>query len=167
MQTQIRKILFATDFSEPALQAQRYAMALTEQFQAELHLLHVIVPIPISAGDMNVALFPQDTAEIYQLEHFKQKLAEGLGEEWVSRHHPVCVAEVGFTIDQILRYARDHQIDLIVCGTHGHTGFSHLLLGSVAEKLVRMAGCPVLTVHPQGHQFVLDEEGVQQPEMVS
>jgi nucleotide-binding universal stress UspA family protein len=62
---------------------------------------------------------------------------------------------VGFPVEEIMKYAADHDIDLIVVGTHGHTGLSHLLLGSVAEKLVRLATCPVLTVHPKGHQFVV------------
>ena len=56
---------------------------------------------------------------------------------------------VGFPVEEIMKYANDHNIDLLVVGTHGHTGLAHLLMGSVAEKLVRLSTCPVLTVHPK------------------
>ena len=56
---------------------------------------------------------------------------------------------------EIIRYARKQEIDLIVLATHGRTGLTHVLLGSVAENVVRTAPCPVLTVRPEGHQFVM------------
>jgi universal stress protein A len=56
---------------------------------------------------------------------------------------------------EIVRYARKQDIDLIVLATHGRTGLSHVLMGSVAESIVRTAPCPVLTVRPEGHQFVM------------
>jgi nucleotide-binding universal stress UspA family protein len=56
---------------------------------------------------------------------------------------------------EIVRYAKEHDVDLIVMGTHGRTGIAHALIGSVAEKVVRKAPCPVLTVRPEGHQFVM------------
>ena len=56
---------------------------------------------------------------------------------------------------EIIRYAKELEIDLIVLGTHGRTGLAHVLLGSVAERVVRKSPCPVLTVHPKGHQFVM------------
>jgi len=56
---------------------------------------------------------------------------------------------------EIVRYARENQIDLIVVGTHGRSGLMHSLIGSVAERVVRKASCPVLTVRPEGHQFVM------------
>lgn len=63
------------------------------------------------------------------------------------------VAE-GTPFEEIVRFARDKDIDLIVMGTHGHTGLAHLFLGSVAEKVVRRAPCPVLTVRHPEHEFV-------------
>ena len=62
---------------------------------------------------------------------------------------------LGSPFVKIIEYAKEHQIDLIVMGTHGRTGLPHVLIGCVAERVVRMAPCPVLTVHPQGHQFVM------------
>jgi nucleotide-binding universal stress UspA family protein len=63
--------------------------------------------------------------------------------------------EMGIPFVEIVRHARKKNIDLIVIGTHGRTGLDHMLLGSVAEKVVRKAPCPVLTVRPEGHQFVM------------
>ena len=60
----------------------------------------------------------------------------------------------------ILRYAGDHEIDLIVCGTHGRQGWDRIALGSVAENVVRRAPCPVLTVHHPGHEFILPDQTV-------
>jgi nucleotide-binding universal stress UspA family protein len=62
---------------------------------------------------------------------------------------------IGVPFLEIIRYAKEQDIDLIVVGTHGRSGLSHVLLGSVAERVVRKAPCPVLTVHPEGHQFVM------------
>lgn len=56
---------------------------------------------------------------------------------------------------EIIDYARENEIDLIVIGTHGRSGLMHILMGSVAERIVRKAPCPVLTVKPEGHQFVM------------
>ena len=56
---------------------------------------------------------------------------------------------------EAIDYVREHDIDLLVIGTHGRSGLMHVLMGSVAEKIVRKAPCPVLTVKPEGHQFVM------------
>ena len=85
----------------------------------------------------------------------EQRLSDEIG-TWAEERRTVGSVVTGFAVDEIVHYAEEHQIDLIVVGTHGLTGITHLLLGSVAEKLVRCAPCPVLTVHPTGHQFVLD-----------
>jgi nucleotide-binding universal stress UspA family protein len=61
---------------------------------------------------------------------------------------------VGAAFMEIIEYAQSQQIDLIVIGTHGRSGFAHILMGSVAERVVRKAPCPVLSVKPEGHQFV-------------
>jgi nucleotide-binding universal stress UspA family protein len=68
-----------------------------------------------------------------------------------------CVATVAEPTDEILRYASAHAVDLIVVGTHGRSGVSHFLLGSIAERVVRRAPCPVLTVRQQEREFVVPE----------
>ena len=152
----VRRILFPTDFSEPAQQALKYAMALTERFGSELHLLHVIPPIPTPFPDSSSSLaLPADYLTT-QADVAKKRFVKELGETWLAEHRTVQAVEEGFAVDEIVRYAKKHDIDMIVVGTHGNSGLSRLLLGSVAEKLVRISDCPVLTVHPKGHSFVSD-----------
>ena len=156
MMISIHRILFPTDFSEPAKEAQLYAMALAERFGAELHLLHVVpltIPYPDAASPW---VAPEDDLRL-QVESAHRQLAKEIDSKWSAQHKVVHEAVMGFAVDEILTYATDHNVDLIVVGTHGHTGLSRLLIGSVAEKLVRMANCPVLTVHPKGHQFLTED----------
>ena len=65
------------------------------------------------------------------------------------------LAAEGTPFLEIIRYAREHEIDLIVMGTHGRSGLGHVLIGSVAERVVRKSPCPVLTIRPGGHEFVM------------
>lgn len=151
----LKRILFPTDFSEPAKEAQQYAMALADRFGAELHLLHVVpvvIPFPDAASPY---VLPEREMEI-QVETAKTRLTEILDSTWAKDHVIVASAVMGLAVDEILNYTKENEIDLIVVGTHGHTGLTRLLIGSVAEKLVRVASCPVLTVHPKGHQFLVE-----------
>lgn len=156
MNVAIQRILFPTDFSEAARQAQNYAMALAERFGAELHLLNVIPPIPAPALDADIHWAPLDTAVMYDIDATKAILTEQVGAQWIASHPTIPAVEIGFVVDEIINYAKKNHIDLIVVGTHGQTGLSRLLLGSVTEKVVRLADCPVLTVHPKGHQFLVE-----------
>jgi universal stress protein A len=153
---QLKQILHPTDFSEHSAEATKYACALVEQFQAELHLLHVVEKlgstIPEAVIEMASALDDYlEKAEIKALE----KLSHVLDPTWEKGRQVTLATRLGSPFVNIIEYAREHQIDLIVMGTHGRTGLSHVLIGSVAERVVRMAPCPVLTVRPYGHQFVL------------
>lgn len=154
MEVAIRKILFATDFSETSQQAQKYASAMAAAFQAELHALHVIrdpYPMPSSTGfplPPPKEMLPKLTREA------ETRLAEEMADVTKSYPQVIRAIRVGDAVREINEYAKLHDIDLIVIGTHGLTGISHLLIGSVAEKLVRLATCPVFTVHKEGHQFV-------------
>lgn len=151
----LKRILFPTDFSEPAKEAQLYAMALADRFGAELHLLHVVpivIPFPDAASPY---VLPEKEMAI-QVESAKQHLINAVDPDWARSHVVVQTAVMGLAVDEILSYTKDNEIDLIVVGTHGHTGLTRLLIGSVAEKLVRVATCPVLTVHPKGHQFLVE-----------
>lgn len=154
MMISIHRILFPTDFSESAKKACQYAVALTDKFGAELHLIHVIPPMMPYPDAASPWIMPDDENQ-QQVELANQHLRRELDPIWANRHNPTYVAVTGFAIDEILKYANEANIDLIVVGTHGHTGLSRMLIGSVAEKIVRTAMCPVLTVHPKGHQFVI------------
>lgn len=151
----IHRILFPTDFSEPAHEAQKYAMEFAEKFGAELHLLHVVAPLPLPSSYAGQVSYLPDVDLNCLLEAGKTQLDKEIDEEWRRTHPTVLTVELGFAADEIVQYVKKNMIDLIVMGTHGRTGLPHLLIGSVAEKIVRLAECPVLSVHPKttsGHK---------------
>jgi nucleotide-binding universal stress UspA family protein len=152
---QLKRILLPTDFSPYSRVATKYACALAEKFGAELHLLHVFEEYTGSSYAPGVPLPPPRS----QIEERKQEVAEALVElidpAWRAQYRIVRATREGHPFVEIIRYVKDHAIDLIVMGTHGRTGISHLLMGSVAENVVRKALCPVLTVRPSDHQFVM------------
>ena len=151
----IRRILFPTDFSDPAREAQQYAVALADRMGAELHLLHVVVPPRIPFPDSSTSWTMPDTGLKPQIEEAERRLSQMVG-SIAEGLRVVTKVTTGPAVEEIVNYGTDHEIDLMIVGTHGLTGISHLLIGSVAEKLVRVASCPVLTVRPEGHQFLLD-----------
>ena len=141
-----QKILCPTDFSEDSTQALEAACELAATFQCELHLLHVFEGYDTIVLNPNLAMTPMATwlPQLRQL--CREKLSELPGREWQTRCTVVRVNHEGSPIVEILNYARANRIDLIVMATHGRTGLKHLLLGSVAENIVRHASCPVLTM---------------------
>src|SRR5262245_29857484 len=148
----LKKILFPTDFSECSRRAREYACALAERFQAELHVLHVlqdVLPYTTDGGAM-LALPPNYLAEHKQAA--EDALKRVLSAEWTQGKAVIRVIRPGNPFLEISKYAKEMDIDVIVIGTHGRTALLHMLLGSVAEKVIRKSPCPVLTVHPEGHQ---------------
>lgn len=156
----IKRILLPTDFSDSAQQARDYACLLAEELQAELHLLHVLSDPLQSAPSFGMGLVSPELLRRSPEEDRKQeadaleKLRECLSDEWRTGKQVQFVTRWGNAYVETVRYAREHDVDLIVMGTHGRAGLRHVLLGSVAENIVRHAPCPVLTVRPEGHQFV-------------
>jgi nucleotide-binding universal stress UspA family protein len=134
--------LVPIDFSEYADYALEYAMALASKLDARITLLHVIQSMPLGGADMGVTLpyaYLQDLeAELRtNLESYRTRVTTaGLEGEMVLVH--------GIPFHEIIETAKAQQVNLIIMGTHGRTGLSHVFLGSVAEKVVRMAPCPVL-----------------------
>lgn len=148
----LKRILVPTDFSECSDAALKYGRALGEPFGASLHLLHVIQD-PYTQPWAAEA-FPAPLGEMLQQwqEQARIRLVNLLPE--AERTHATVATVVGSPFLEIARYASEQDIDLIVLGTHGRGPLGHMLLGSVAEKIVRKSPCPVLTVrHPQ-HDFV-------------
>lgn len=134
--------LVPIDFSEYADKALDYAIVLAQKLQARLTLLHVIQPVPMAGVDMGMAL-PYPYLEDMEAEITRSMeaclhrvTAAGVQGEMIVMH--------GVPFHEIVETAGSHHVDLIVMGTHGRTGFMHLLLGSVAENVVRLAPCPVL-----------------------
>jgi nucleotide-binding universal stress UspA family protein len=136
----IHTILHPTDFSEPSDNAFHLACALARDYNAKLILLHVAV---LTSGVYGEALIPPPSpiAEEEELARRLQQLRPP--NPSISVEH---LLEEGAPAAEILRVAEDHHVDLIVMGTHGRTGLRRLLMGSVAEQVVRKARCPVLTV---------------------
>jgi nucleotide-binding universal stress UspA family protein len=148
---ELRNLLLAVDFSDSCLKATEYAVALSNRFGATLHLLHVIEdPVVYLPMFESYPLPTREQFETYaqdRLENWtSDSEVEGLKLELAWRH--------GAPHIEIMEYADDSKIDLVVMGTHGRGFAAHLLLGSVAEKVIRKAPCPVLTVHLSGRQFV-------------
>ena len=154
----LKKVLLATDFSECAKTAEEYAAAFADQFQAELHVLHVVVDTNWMATDFGAALaLTPDHFE--EMQKSAKRAIDKIVVESVKRGGPgIGVVRLGDPPLEVVKYASEYGIDLLIVGTHGRGGVMHLLLGSCAEKVVRTAQCPVLTVRPAGHQFVANSQ---------
>jgi nucleotide-binding universal stress UspA family protein len=137
-------ILVPTDFSEPSDAALEYARFLAAKFGSTLHLLHV-VEVPIMVGsEIYIAESPDVEAAL--VEQARKRLAERVLPADRGRFNATSEVVTGATAPAIVEYATQQHIGLIVMGTHGRSGMAHLLMGSVAEKVVRSAPCPVMTV---------------------
>lgn len=146
-----QRILLATDFSEASARAAEHAVMLARKFGAGLHVLHVLeTDIPVMSDSL-VYLPPT------YFEELENRAAEQL-EQVIARQDRdklgvTLVMRKGSPFVEIVRYAREQHMDLIVQGTHGRGAVAHVLLGNVAEKVIRKAPCPVLTVRHLGHEF--------------
>jgi nucleotide-binding universal stress UspA family protein len=156
----LKTILVPTDFSECSDAAVKYGSALATTFGATLHLLNVVQdPYTMPYGADGFVAPGQDMLGEWRAEA-KRRLEAEVPAGVDSR--AVIATRVGSACPEIVRYAVDRHIDLIVLGTHGRGAIGHVLLGSVAERVVRTAPCPVLTVrHPQ-REFVIDTPMVTQ-----
>lgn len=151
------RILVPVDFSDSSTSAQKYGVALAERFGSEIHLIHVLQDLVALSPEPGLSFPPPGEYLQELMESAKRSLANlPSADDGNATEQPV-IREViqGAPFLEIIRYAKKHEIDLIVMGTHGRGGLAHVLLGSVAEKVVRKAGCPVLTIRPEGHQFVM------------
>lgn len=151
----LNRILVPVDFSENSRRALEYGCAFAEQFGSELHLLHVLQDLVAMVPEPGLA-FPPPGDYMEELRASAEKgLADLPDKAWAEGKSVVRATRQGPPFLEIVRYATDNETDLIIMGTHGRSGLAHVLLGSVAEKVVRKAPCPVLTVRPSDHQFVM------------
>lgn len=150
---QINRILIPTDFSDHSANALRYGCVLAEKFSSEIYLLHVMQDLVAMIPEPGLA-FPPPGDYMAELKvSADAALAKLPDPDWGVTAEIVRDTRQGPPFLEILRYARAKECDLIVMGTHGRSGLAHMLMGSVAEKVVRKAACPVLTVRPDGHEF--------------
>lgn len=151
----LQNILLATDFSEPSAAALEYAKALAKAFGARIHVLHVLEDLAAHAWttEVYVAALPGVHDEMEK--QARERLDAVFTPEERTGYNVRTELRTGSPFVEVVRYAREENIDLIIMGTHGRGPIAHMLLGSVAERVVRKASCPVLTVRQGGHEFVL------------
>ena len=156
----LKKVLVATDLSPLSEYAIQHGCELAKQFGAELHLL-TVVTYPFSQFAKECQQDYGRSIEDCEAQHLaecEQRLraisVAPLDETKVTR-----IAKQGFPVAEIVRYVQTHTTDLLILGTHGLTGLRHVLMGSVAEEIVRTAPCPVLTVRDQSHRHEAVTDG--------
>ncbi len=149
----LKKILVPTDFSDCSVKALNYALAFAKHSQAEILLLHVVEPIAypvygqeIPADWTAIQTDLLDASRDHLREFSRTKAAEYGPVKQILCENSAC--------DGIIETARTEAVDLIIISTHGRTGLRHALLGSTAERVVRHAPCPVLTVREREHEFI-------------
>lgn len=154
----LNNILVPTDFSEASNTALRYARDLARSYGGRVHLLHVtpdLLLMPYSADFAPVTLPDvQRGTEAFARKQIEALLSKG---DFASLKPRVEVRTSMSPAAEIVAYAQAEPIDLIVMGTHGREGVAHFLMGSTAERVVRTAPCPVLTVRHPEREFVVQE----------
>jgi nucleotide-binding universal stress UspA family protein len=149
---QIKTILFPTDFSQGARAAMDHAISLAKDYRSKLILLYVIQDISIAEWYIPSSLSAADLMEDMQKSAWNEMDKWGTEvSQTVKDVEKLVVRGVPFV--EIIKTAKERRADLIVIGTHGRTGIDHMLFGSTAEKVVRKAACPVLTVRIPGREF--------------
>ncbi len=153
---ELKTVLFPTDFADLSDHALGYARSFAECFGAKLHVIHVVdeayqywmamgpSSLPVGPRPEELVSGSQQTMAAYIQEHLADTKLEIETKVLVGR-----------PFMEIIRFAREKKIDLIVMGTHGRGTISHALMGSVAEKVVRKAPCPVLTIRHPEHEFAM------------
>jgi nucleotide-binding universal stress UspA family protein len=149
----INNILVATDFGEASDSALDYGRELATRFGAALHVLHVVEEIAAAFGVESYSAFVPEMQEEIETAA-RRRLHELTVDSDGSGPRTISAIRTGPPVYAIVDYARQHGIDLIVLGTHGRGALAHLVMGSVAERVVRLAPCPVLTVRHPEHDFV-------------
>ncbi len=153
----IKKILVPTDFSQPSEKAFIYAERFAEQFKAQLIVLNVSEAIPPAPRYIPPAEIEEHQEEIHratcqQMQEMHNRLTQASPDSGIPAAQFIAVD--GASTDEILRLAKELDVDIIIIATHGRTGMKRWVLGSTTERVVRYAPCPVLVVREDEHEFV-------------
>ncbi len=147
----LKNIMVPVDFSEGSRKALTYGTSFCDNYNATLHLFATIDD-RIYEDTLFMMYAEQEIRETRQ-KLTNQQLDKLIDE--IHQTHPqlkvIKTIQLGIAFAEIINYAKNKAIDLIIMGSHGHTGIAHLLIGSTTEKVVRKASCPVLTVRPVEH----------------
>ena len=139
----IKSILVPTDFSASADEAIKYAAKLAELFGAQITLLYVVEPMPV-----DFEAFPLALEDDRSMRAARTRLELEAQRDLPPANFAQALVRLGRPFHEITEAARTLKVDLIVIATHGYTGLKHVVMGSTAERVVRYAPCPVLTVRP-------------------
>ena len=154
----LKNILVATDFGEAADTALAYGRDFARTFGARLHVLHVVdnVLMRLGGAEASLGVYPDVQRDVD--EAARRQLERRISDEdrTLLGAQPVTIMS-NATAATIASYAADEKIDLIIMGTHGRGVLAHLMMGSVAERVVRLAPCPVLTVRHPEREFILPD----------
>ena len=150
----LKSILVATDFGEASELALAYGRELARTFSARLHVLHVVENVMMRySAEVPFAVLPELQNDLEAAA--RKQLDETITGDDRSSLDVVATVQTSVSVPtDIVEYARKERVDLIVMGTHGRSGVQHLLMGSVAERVVRSAPCPVLTVRTPERDFL-------------
>jgi nucleotide-binding universal stress UspA family protein len=146
----ITRVLYPTDLSEASAHAAEWAAAVAGFYNASITALHVVSPILMAVPGLGTSLGGHSREET-ETEDLRRNVAALFREPLTDGRQLDVLIDVGQPAQRILERAAGLPADLVVIGTHGVSGFEHLVLGSVTEKVVRKATCPVLTVPPRAH----------------
>lgn len=155
MELHPKQVLWPTDFSELSMKGGRYARAFADAFQAELRVIHICQPLIGSSSDL--PLTPGMMVGVTReqvLEAARARLKSVIARAFEDTSRVRSDVRIGVPWQEICRYAESEKSELIVIGTHGYTGLRHVLIGSIAERVVQHAPCPVLTVKTTERDFV-------------
>ena len=148
----LKKILCPIDHSDCSKEALKYAVSFAMKEEAKLLLLHII---DIRSFNEELDAISKQIPDEETFEQLRVKLLDCIPEEIRDDMDVEAIVIQGIPFVEIISTAKEKEIDMIVIGSHGRTGISHMMLGSVSEKVVRKAPCPVLTVRQPGHEFVM------------
>lgn len=154
-----KKILCPIDFSEPSYEALKRANEIAVHFSAELYIVHIVPIAPVIPGSATVPATFNIPMYQQELEVSSKAMMVDIIDRWVSKEvpaQPIVVA--GDAPHHIVRIAEEEEIDLIVMSTHGQTGWRRFVFGSVADKTVKMASCPVLLIRAEAGETPEEEK---------
>lgn len=150
----LKNVLVATDFSDASTTALDYGRHFARAFGATLHVVHVVENVMARfAADAYPVVLPDLQKEVEEAGQ-KKLLAALQNEDFTQLNAVPVVRTSAAPASAIAEYAKEAKVDLIILGTHGRGGVAHLLMGSVAERVVRIATCPVLTVRHPEREFI-------------
>ncbi len=146
-----KKILCPVDFSEFTDEIIEYALDIAKKYDAELYLIHIIPNLNYFTP--YESFFTPENLIVVE-KNMETEVNKDFDDLMKKINGPaVKVIKNGTPFVEIINYARSESMDLIIIGTHGRSGLEHILIGSVAERVIRKAPCPVLTVRPKNRQF--------------